>query len=192
MRLRSAVALAMMLALALIGGSRSFGDPMMPRVAGGETKCVADNSAPPAVTSEAPACRRGGKSERNGAGATRSQLPQVWPMAAASAWEAFPAPGLSVAVRPQFPFTHGFVNTGAGPTVAGAKLDGRLVAPQAGQSEPTPKLSFTGDVGIPNNHTLDDVLRQQYRGPAAMENDSVAGKFVNTIGALKLGIKVDY
>ena len=99
---------------------------------------------------------------------------------------------LSVAVRPQFPFTHGFVNTGAGPTVAGAKLDGRLVAPQAGQSEPTPKLSFTGDVGIPNNHTLDDVLRQQYRGPAAMENDSVAGKFVNTIGALKLGIKVDY
>jgi hypothetical protein len=113
-------------------------------------------------------------------------------MAAASAWEAFPAPGLSAAVRPQFPFTHGFANTGAGPTVAGAKLDGRLVAPQAGQSEPTPKLSFTGDVGIPNNHTLDDVLRQQYRGPAAMENDSVAGKFVNTIGALKLGIKVDY
>jgi hypothetical protein len=159
MRLRSVVALPMVLALALIGGSRSFGGPMMPRVAGGETKCVADNSAPPAVTSEAPACRRGG-------GATRSQLPQVWPMAAASAWEAFPAPGLSAAVRPQFPFTHGFANTGAGPTVTGAKLDGRLVAPQAGQSEPTPKLSFTGDVGIPNNHTLDDVLRQQYRGPA--------------------------
>jgi hypothetical protein len=39
---------------------------------------------------------------------------------------------------------------------------------------------------------LDDVLRQQYRGPAAMDTDSVAGKLVNTIGALKLGIKVDY
>jgi hypothetical protein len=63
---------------------------------------------------------------------------------------------------------------------------------QARPSELTPKLSFTGDVGIPNNHTLDDVLRQQYRGPAAMDTDSMAGKLVNTIGALKLGIKVDY
>ena len=190
MRLRFAVALTLGLALALIGESRPFADPLLARAPGGEAKCVADNFTPSATPSDAPVCRRGGRSERNSAGAARLQLPQAWPMAAVSAWEAFPAPGLSAAVRPQSPFTHGFANTGTGST--GATLDDRLVALPASQSELTPKLSFTGDVGIPNNHTLDDVLRQQYRGPAAMDNDSVAGKLVNTIGALKLGIKVDY
>jgi hypothetical protein len=192
MRLRFAVALALGFALALIGESRLFADPLLPGAVGGEAKCVADNFTRSATTSEAPVCRRGGKSERNSAGATRLQLPQAWPMAAASAWEAFPAPGLSGAVRPQSPFTPGFANTGAGSTAAGARPDDIPIALQARPSELTPKLSFTGDVGIPNNHTLDDILRQQYRGPAAMDNDSVAGKLVNTIGALKLGIKVDY
>jgi hypothetical protein len=188
MRLRFAVALAMGLALALIGQTRPFADPLLSRAPGGEAKCVADNFTPAATTSDAPLCRRGGKSERNSAGASRVQLPEAWPMAAASAWEAFPAPGLSGAVRPQSPFAHG----GAGSTAAGAKLDDGPLVLQARPSELTPKLSFTGDVGIPNNHTLDDVLRQQYRGPAAMDTDSMAGKLVNTIGALKLGIKVDY
>ena len=192
MRLRFAVALAMGLALALIGESRPFADPLSPRAAGGEAKCVADNFTPAATTSDAPVCRRGGKSERSGAGASRLQLPEAWPMAAVSAWEAFPARGLSGAVRPPSPFTHGFANTGASSTADGARPDDIPVVLQARPSELTPKLSFTGDVGIPNNHTLDDVLRQQYRGPAAMDNDSVAGKLVNTIGALKLGIKVDY
>ena len=192
MRLRFAVALALGLALALIGESRPFADPLLARAPGGEAKCVADNFTPSATPSDAPVCRRGGRSERNSAGATRLQLPQAWPMAAVSAWEAFPAPGLSGAVRPQSPFTHGFAHTGAGSTATGATPDDIPLALQARPSELTPKLSFTGDVGIPNNHTLDDALRQQYRGPAAMDNDSVAGKLVNTIGALKLGIKVDY
>ena len=192
MRLRFAVALALGLALAFIGESRPFADPLLPRTAGGEAKCVADNFSPSATTPDAPVCRRGGKNERNTVGATRLQLPQAWPMAAASAWEAFPTPGLSAAVTPKSPFTHGFANTGAGSTAAGVTLDGSPVTLQRQPSELTPKLSFTGDVGIPNNYTLEDVLRQQYRGPAAMENDTVAGKLVNTIGALKLGIKVDY
>jgi hypothetical protein len=192
MRPRFAVALAMGFALALIGQPQPSADPLLPRAPGGEAKCVADNFTPAATTSDAPLCRRGGKSERNSAGASRVQLPEAWPMAAASAWEAFPAPGLSGAVRPQSPFAHGFANTGAGSTAAGAKLDDGPLVLQARPSELTPKLSFTGDVGIPNNHTLDDVLRQQYRGPAAMDTDSMAGKLVNTIGALKLGIKVDY
>ena len=191
MLLRFAVALAMGLALALTGQTRPFADPLLSRAPGGEAKCVADNFTPAATTSDAPLCRRGGKSERNSAGASRVQLPEAWPMAAASAWEAFPA-RLSGAVRPQSPFARGFANTGAGSTPAGAKLDDGPLVLQARPSELTPKLSFTGDVGIPNNHTLDDVLRQQYRGPAAMDTDSVAGKLVNTIGALKLGIKVDY
>jgi hypothetical protein len=111
----------------------------------------------------------------------RGHLPIPWSRAR-------PAPGLSAAVSG----AHAFANAGTGPAVLNAKLGGKSGAPPAGQSEPPPKLSFTGDVGIPNNYTLDDVLRQQYRGPAAMDNDSIGGKLVNTIGALNLGIKVDY
>ena len=187
MRLGAAVALAMGLALASIG-SRAFADPLVSRAAGREAKCAADNFSRVQVMSDSPACRRGGKNGKISAGAPRLQLPQVWEMTAASAWEAFPAPGLSAAVSG----THAFANAGTGPAVLNAKLGGKSGAPPAGQSEPPPKLSFTGDVGIPNNYTLDDVLRQQYRGPAAMDNDSIGGKLVNTIGALKLGIKVDY
>ena len=187
MRLGAAVALAMGLALASIG-SRAFADPMVSRVACREAKCAADNFSRVQVMSDSPACRRSGKNGKISAGAPRLQLPQVWEMTAASAWEAFPAPGLSAAVSG----THAFANAGTGPAVLNAKPGGKSGAPQAGQSEPPPKLSFTGDVGIPNNYTLDDVLRQQYRGPAAMDNDSIGGKLVNTIGALKLGIKVDY
>ena len=187
MRLGAAVALAMGLALASIG-SRAFADPMVSRVAGREAKCAADNFSRVQMMSDSPTCRRGGKNGKISAGAPRLQLPQVWEMTAASAWEAFPAPGLSAAVSG----THAFANAGTGPAVLNAKLDGKSGVPQAGQSEPPPKLGFTGDVGIPNNYTLDDVLRQQYRGPAAMDNDSIGGKLVNTIGALKLGIKVDY
>jgi hypothetical protein len=107
-------------------------------------------------------------------------------MTAASAWEAFPAPGLSAAVSA----THAFANAGTVPP-SSTRSSAANRAPQAGQSEPPPKLSFTGDVGIPNNYTW-TMSRQQYRGPAAMDNDSIGGKLVNTIGALKLGIKVDY
>ena len=193
MRLGAAVALGMGLALASIG-SWAFADPMVSRVAGREAKCAADSFSRVQVMSDSPVCRRGGKNGRISAGAPRLQLPQVWEMTAVSAWEAFPAPGLSAAVSgtPQPSFMHPFANAGAGPAVLNAKLDGKSGAPQAGQGEPTPKLSFIGDVGIPNNQSLDDVLRQQYRGPAAIDSDSVAEKFVNAIGALKLGIKVDY
>jgi hypothetical protein len=187
MRLGAAVALAMGLALASIG-SRAFADPLVSRAAGREAKCAADNFSRVQVMSDSPACRRVGKNGKISAGAPRLQLPQVWEMTAASAWEAFPAPGLSAADSG----AHAFANAGTGPAVLNAKLGGKSGAPPAGQSEPPPKLSFTGDVGIPNNYTLDDVLRQQYRGPAAMDNDSIGGKLVNTIGALKLGIKVDY
>ena len=162
--------------------------PWVSRVAGRDAKCAADNFSRVQMMSDSPTCRRGGKNGKISAGAPRLQLPQVWEMTAASAWEAFPAPGLSAAVSA----THAFANAGTGPAVLNAKLGGKSGAPQAGQSEPPPKLSFTGDVGIPNNYTLDDVLRQQYRGPAAIDNDTIAGKLVNTIGALKLGIKVDY
>lgn len=185
MRLRSAVAVAIGLSLALIG-SRAFADPTLPRAAGAEAKCAADNFSGPATTSDAPLCRHSGKSGKVSAGAPRLQFPQVWQITAASAWEAFPAPGLSAAVSG----THPFANGGAGSAAAGAKLDGK--PSPVGQSAATPKWSFTGDIGIPNNHSLEDVLRQQYRGPAAMDNESVAEKFVNAIGALKLGIKVDY
>ena len=193
MRLGAAVALAMGLALASIG-SRAFADPMVSRVASREAKCAADSFSRVQVMSDSPFCRRGGKNGKISAGAPRLQLPQLWETTAASAWEAFPAPGLSAAVSgaPHPAFTRAFTNAGAGPAVLNAKPDGKSGVPQAGQSEPPPKLSFTGDVGIPNNYTLDDVLRQQYRGPAAMDNDSIGGKLVNTIGALKLGIKVDY
>lgn len=193
MRLRAAVAVAMGLSLALIG-SRSFADPAQPRAPGAEAKCVGDNFSRPATASDASLCRRGGKNGRMGAGAPRLQFPQAWEMTAASAWEAYPAPGLSGAVsatsKPSL--ARGLANTSAGAAALDAKFDGKPGAPSAGQGESKPKWSFTGDVGIPNNHTLDDVLRQQYRGPAAVDSDSVAEKFVNAIGALKLGIKVDY
>jgi hypothetical protein len=181
------------LALALIG-SRAFADPMLSRVAGAEAKCVGDNFSRPTITADAPLCRRGGKNGRTSAGTPRLQLPRVWEMTAASAWEAFPAPGLSAAVSGtrQPSFARPFANAGGGDAVPNAKLDGRSGAPQTGQSASAPKWSFTGDLGIPNNQSLDDVLRQQYRGPAAMDNESVAEKLVNSIGALKLGIKVDY
>jgi hypothetical protein len=193
MRLRSAVAVPMGLALALIG-SQTFADPALPRVAGREAKCAGDDFSRVQVMSDSPACRRSGKNGRVSAGASRLQLPQVWEMTAASAWEASPAPGLSAAVSgARHPsFTHPFANAGADPAVLNARLDSRSGVPQVGQGEPTPKLSFTGDIGIPNNQSLDDILRQQYRGPAAMDSDSVTEKFVNKIGALKLGIKVDY
>ena len=138
------------------------------------------------MTSDTPVCRRGGKNGKIGTGAPRLQFPQVWEMTAASAWEAFPAPGLSGVISG----THPFANASGGPAVLNAKIDGKSGVPQAGQSEP--KWSFTSDIGIPNNHSLDDMLRQQYRGPAAMDNESAAEKLVNTIGAVKLGIKVDY
>ena len=186
MRLGAAVALAMGLALASIG-SRAFADPMVSRVAGREAKCAADNFSRVQVMSDSPACRRSGKNGKISAGAPRLQLPQFG-NDGGFRLEAFPAPGLSAAVSG----THAFANAGTGPAVLNAKLGGKSGALQAGQSEPPPKLSFTGDVGIPNNYTLDDVLRQQYRGPAAMDNDTIGGKLVNTIGALKLGIKVDY
>ena len=176
MRLRSAVPVALGLAVALIG-TRAFADPAVLRAAGREAKCAADGFSRVQVMSDSPVCRRGGKNGRIGTGAPRLQFPQAWEMTAASAWEAYPARGLSAAVSaaPQHSFTQGFASAGAGPAV-----------------QPPPIVSFTGDVGIPNNHSLEDVLRQQYRGPAAMDNESVAGKFVNAIGALKLGIKVDY
>jgi hypothetical protein len=185
MRLRSAVPVALGLAVALIG-TGAFADPAALRAAGREAKCDADSFSRVQVMSDSPVCRRVGKNGRIGTGAPRLQFPQAWEMTAAYAWEAYPAPGLSAAVTatPQHSFTQGFANAGAGPDL----LHNR---PRWG-AEPPPIVSFTGDVGIPNNHSLEDILRQQYRGPAAMENDSVAGKFVNAIGALKLGIKVDY
>jgi hypothetical protein len=187
MRLRSAVAVALGLAVALIG-TRAFADPTVLRAAGREAKCAPDSFSRVQVMSDSPFCRRGGKNGRIGTGAPRLQFPQAWERTAASAWEAYPAPGLSAAVSatPQHSFTQGFANGGTGPAVFHTRSDGRW------GTEPPPIVSFTGDVGIPNNHSLEDVLRQQYRGPAAMDNDSVAGKFVNAIGALKLGIKVDY
>jgi hypothetical protein len=191
MRLRSAVPVALGLAVALIG-TRTFADPTVLRAAGRDAKCVADSFSRVQVMSDSPFCRRGGKNGR--IGAPRLQFPQAWEMTAASAWEAYPAPGLSAAVSgtAQHSFTQGFAHGGAGPAVLHTRPDGSWGAVQAGPSEPPPIVSFTGDVGIPNNHSLEDVLRQQYRGPAAMDNDSVAGKFVNAIGALKLGIKLDY
>jgi hypothetical protein len=174
------------LALASIG-SRAFADPLVSRAAGREAKCAADNFSRVQVMSDSPACRRGGKNGKISAGAPRLQLPQVWEMTAASAWEAFPAPGLSAAVSG----THAFANAGTGPVVLNAKLGGKSGARKPDRASRR-RNCFTGDVGIPNNYTLDDVLRQQYRGPAAMDNDTIAGKLVNTIGALKLGIKVDY
>jgi hypothetical protein len=133
MRLGAAVALAMGLALASIG-SRAFADPMVSRVAGREAKCAADSFSRVQVMSDSPACRRGGKNGKISVGAPRLQLPQIWEMTAASAWEAFPAPGLSAAVSG----THAFANAGTGPAVLNAKLDGKSGAPQAGQSEPPP------------------------------------------------------
>ncbi len=208
---RPAVMVALGLALLSFGSREAFADPAVlhvtsgqravssdearhSRLTGRETKCVRDDFSRLTMTSDSRACRPDNKNGKNSAGAPRLQFPPVEAMAAAVAWEAFPAAGLSALDRGthQPSFTSLFSNASAGAVDLDAKLGGGSGVSPAGHGEPTLKFSFIGDVGLPTDQSLDDAFRRQYRGAAAIDNDTISEKLVNAIGAVKLGFDLRY